>query len=351
MEGQSKLTTRTVAQRKATIADVAAHARVDRSVVSRVLSQDPQLNIRDETRERVLGAVAALNYRPNAIARSLRTLRASAYGLIIPDFANPIYAAIIKGAEMAAASRGCLLLTGSLTDGGFGIERYIDLLTQGRVDGLLVAGAETMSAEMTLLNSLNLPWLLLNRRFAQSHRYVILDDERAGWIAVEHLVALGHRRIAHLAGPSYADTGQRRRAGYIAAMAAAGLQWDKAWIAEADYTPTGGAAAMRSLLGLRTRPTAVFVANVASAIGAMSEARRVGLQIPDDLSLVAVHDLSLAEYLAPPLTTIRMPLEDLGRRGVELLATAAATDPIQEVVGEPMQLIVRGSTAPISPRI
>lgn len=317
---------------------------MDPSVVSRVLNADPRLTIRPETRERVVEAIAALGYRPNAAARSLRTARAGTLGLVIPDFANPVYAEIIKGAEQAALDMGSLLLTGSSSRPGLQSGAYADLLGQGRVDGLLLGGDHATPSMLEQLTQQQLPWLLLNRRPRQHDRFVALDDEGAAAIAVEHLVALGHSRIAHIAGPPTADTARRRRNGYRQALDRAGLVRDDALVARGDYTPSGGARAMEALCQLPEPPTAVFVGNVASAIGALDAARRRGLRVPRDVSVVAVHDLELAAYLSPALTTVRMPLAELGRRGVELLATSGATTPVKEVVAGPMELVVRDST-------
>jgi LacI family transcriptional regulator len=329
-----------------TLAHVAARAEVDRSVVSRVLTGDPRLNVRPETRQRVLDAVAALDYRPNLIARSLRTQRADTFGLVIPDFMNPIYASIITGAEVAAAARGCVLLTGSLTNGEVAIDQYLDLLGRGRVDGLLLAGAEATGALVDRLEHLDLPWMLINRRAPKARRYVVLDDERAAQMAVEHLHELGHRRIAHLAGPQGADTARRREAGYRKALRRLKLPARGELVVRGDYSNAGGAEAMRSLVAMEPRPTAVFVANVAAAIGALAAAREAGVAVPQEISVIAVHDLALAAYLSPPLTTLRMPLEEMGRRAIELLATRPATEHIEEVVEGPIELVVRGSTAP-----
>ncbi|MEW1844468.1 LacI family DNA-binding transcriptional regulator [Nonomuraea angiospora] len=327
---------------RVTLADVAAVAKVDRAVVSRVVNKDPTLNIRPETRERVLAAVEELGYRPNVAARSLRTSRAHMFGLFIPDFANPVYAEIIKGAEAEAASQGYVLVTGSASGAALG--DYMDRIGQGRIDGLLLAGTGDESGLIAQLDRAAIPWLMLNNRSRSVKRYVILDDARAAALAVEHLVRLGHTRIAHLAGPSRADTATRRSAGYSAAMREAGLP--EGPVVAADYTPAGGAAAMARLLAGPERPTAVFVANVASAIGAMEGARAAGLEIPRDVSIVAVHDLELAGYLNPALTTVRMPLGELGRRGVTLLAALEPDDTVAEVLAGPIELIQRRSTAP-----
>ena len=330
---------------KVTLNDVALLAGVDRSVVSRVVNDDPRLNVRPETRKRVRETIEKLGYRPNAAARSLRTARAYMFGLLIPDFANPVYAEIIKGAERAAGTLGYGLMTASSAGVRLGLEHYLDLLGQGRVDGLLFAGEES-GHELAQLRTSQVPWVLVNRTLAGSQRYVILDDERGSELAVEHLVELGHRRIAHLAGPAGADTGRRRLAGYLAAMHRAGLEVGPRSVEHADYTPAGGAAALDRLLAAPAPPTAVFVANVASAVGALHAVHARGLAVPADLSVVAIHDMPLASHLVPALTTVRMPLEELGRRALELLATHGPEDTITEIVTEPVELVVRDSTAP-----
>jgi len=329
---------------KVTLNDVAMLAGVDRSVVSRVINEDPRLSVRPETRKRVRETIEKLGYRPNVAARSLRTARAYMFGLLIPDFANPVYAEIIKGAERAAGVLGYGLMTASSAGVRLGLEHYLDLLGQGRVDGLLFAGEES-GHELAQLRTSQVPWVLVNRTLAGSQRYVILDDERASELAVNHLLELGHRRIGHLAGPDGADTARRRRAGYLEAMGDAGLEVGPESIVHADYTAAGGVAALDRLLSAPNPPTAVFVANVASAVGVLYALHARGLSVPRDLSVVAVHDMPLASHLVPALTTVRMPLEELGRRALELLARRGPDEPITEVVTEPVELVVRESTA------
>ncbi|MBO0884008.1 MAG: LacI family DNA-binding transcriptional regulator, partial [Mycobacterium sp.] len=231
---------------------------------------------RPETRERILTAARELGYRPNAAARSLRTARTGTLGLFLPDFTNPVYAQVITGAEAGASAHGAVLLTASSNVVGRDTRTYVELLGNGRVDGLLLAGDALTAGRQATLDSLGLPYLWVNRRMAGSHRSVVLDDGRAARIAVEHLAGLGHSRIAHLAGPPRADTARRRRSGYSAALKAVGLPREDSLIASADYTPHGGAAALITLMHSPDPPTAVVVANVASAIGALSSARRNG---------------------------------------------------------------------------
>lgn len=332
--------------RRVTLADVAASAKVDRSVVSRVINDDPRLSISAETRARVLATIERLNYRPNMIARSLRTRRAQALGLLIPDFENPIYTSVIAGAESAAARRNLVLLIGSLEGAGGSAESYIRLLGEGRVDGMLLAGTDPTGELVAQLDQAGLPWMLVVRRMKSARRYVILDDERGAGIGVEHLAQLGHRRIGHIAGEKGADTTARRRAGYLQAMRDAGLEVRSDAIERGDYTYAGGARAMRRLLGRAEPPTGILAANIASAIGAIAAAQAEGVLVPEQLSVVAIHDLTLAEYVRPALTTVRMPLRELGERAIELLLNSAADERVEEVVRGEMQLIARDSTAP-----
>lgn len=330
--------------RRPTLVDVAAIADVDKAIVSRVLNSDPTLRVRDDTRRRVLAAVEQLGYRRNAHARSLRVRRATAIGLVIPTYDNPVYTTVIHGAALGAQEIGSFLLTASLGTLAIAGETPADLVTTGRIDGLLLAGHSTDVSDHRQFGGV--PVLCVNRRVSGFDRWLVLDDEGAARIAVDHLLRLGHRRIAHLAGPPSADTADRRRAGFHRALASAGVF--EAPVVEADYTSEGGAQAASQLLSLTPCPTAIVVANVASAVGALSTLHHRGIAVPHDLSIVAIHDLPLARYLEPALTVVEMPLIELGRRGVELLMTTPADSLINEVVRGPMSLIERDSTAPPS---
>jgi LacI family transcriptional regulator len=328
-----------------TLQDVARRAGVTPAVVSRLINDSPTLSIRPETRARVLSAIDELGYRVNAAARSLARAKSDAFGLIIPDFANPVYAKIIEDAESAAAALGCVLLSGSAEGSGLSPEQYTAKLGHGRVDGLLLAGGEGPGGFAQPSSTGVVPYLLLNRRVLGINRYIVLDDERAAALAVDHLTSLGHRQIAHLAGSAGTDTAQRRQAGYRQAMRSAELTIPEHYVVDADYTAHGGMVAMEDLLALPNPPTAVFVANVASAIGALRATNSRGIDVPEQISIVAMHDIPLASFLNPPLTTVRMPLAEFVARGLQLLAETDAGTAINEVFEAPMQLILRASTA------
>jgi LacI family transcriptional regulator len=327
---------------RVTLADVARVAKVDPSVVSRVINGDGRLVIKDATRERVLTAIRELSYHPNAAARSLRTAQSGAFGLLIPDFANPIYAEIIKGAELAATEQDALLLVG--TAFADRPERYLQLLASGRVEGLLLAADVPQNSVVDALVSTGRPIVSVNQRIRGIDRAVVADDERAARIAVNHLVELGHSRIAHIRGPLASDTANRRLNGYRRALRAAGLAPGP--VVGAGYTSEHGTAAMAELLAQRPRPSAVLVANVAAAVAALAVARHAGVRVPEDMSVIAIHDIPLAANLAPALTTVGMPVREMGRAALVAALTDGDADGGVTVVRKPTELIVRESTGP-----
>lgn len=330
--------------KRVTLVDVARLAKVDKAVVSRVVNHDQGLVIRPETRARVEAAIAKLGYRTNQAARSLRTAQSGSLGLVIPDFSNPVYAEIIAGAEAEAARRGYVLMAGSSSGVGGSINRYLDLLGDGRVDGLLVAGGRLTAADQEAFERLSLPWLMVNNRTRTTHRYVVLNDIAAAGMAVDHLADLGHTSIGHIAGPRGSDTARRRAAGFRKQADSRGLSVSSDLVHHGDYTPIGGRRAVDALIATGVPFTALVIANIASAIGVLNGLAAAGLSVPADVSVVAIHDLSLAAHLSPPLTTVSMPLRKLGARAVELILSRPADEAIDEMVDAEMALVRRDST-------
>lgn len=320
-----------------TLTDVADAAGVDVSLVSRVL-RGKEVKIRAETRERIVAHARALGYRPNAIARSLKSARAGAFGLVIPNFHNPVYAQIIAGAEEQAAQLGSVLMTTS--GASWDKALWYDALDGGRVDGLLIAGGSSID-----LSEIRVPYLLVNRAVSGSSRYVVLDDGRAVTMAVRHLVELGHSNLGFVAGPADADTAVRRRAGFESAVNAHAVRGQ---IFPGDYTAGGSRAAVGQALAARDTPTGIVAANLPMAIGALEALRDAGIRVPEQISVVAVHDDEIAGFMVPKLTTVRMPLREMGGKAIEAIATLGAGSAITEVVSEPMELVVRESSGPVS---
>lgn len=330
------------------LADVASAAGVVSSIASRVLNGDPTVSIRPETRDRVLNAARDLNYRPNAFARGLKLQRTTTLGMVVPNIAYPVNAEIIRGAERAAAEAGYVLLLVDADEFALTGEVYERLLLEQRVDGLLVASATTTAPFLEDLSRQRLPYVLVNRR-SRVGPSVTADDALGMGLAVDHLVGLGHRRIALISGPRDADTAQRRTAGYRAAMRRARLRVPRASIEEARFEEKSGFEAMERLLAAPTRPTAVVVWSLAASVGAMAAVKRAGLAVPGDVSIVAFHDAPFAAYLDPALTTVWMPLHEMAERSVELLVRLIERRrPVQSVtVKTAPRLVERASTGPV----
>jgi DNA-binding LacI/PurR family transcriptional regulator len=321
--------------------DVAQAAGVHVSTASRVLNGSAAA-VRPETRDRIEEAAVRLRYRPNAIARGLKLASAGALGLLVPSLRNPVYSAIIRGAFDRAWEREFVVLLAEDTGASAAQQAYERLVAEGRIDGLLIASARPGSPLLDHLVEDPIPCVFVNRRHRGSGRNASMREEDAGLMAAEHLLGLGHTRLAHISGPRELDTARRRAEGFAAAVRAAGHRCP---VVEAPFEEAGGMAAMRELLGRRTPPTGVFASNINQAVGAIAGARVGGRRIPDDLSLIGYDDDPLCEHLEVPLTAIRMPLHELGRVAVDALIDQVEGDSPRDItVHTPPELIVRGST-------
>jgi LacI family transcriptional regulator len=326
-----------------TIIDVARRAGVDRAVVSKVLSNDPGLRVRDETRERVRQASADLGYLPNFHARGLARAKAGALGLLVPD-GNPLFTEIMAGAEEVATERDLLLWTA--THQGYLPDRFRRLLRGGIVDALLVSGLRAEVDAHALFAETQVPVILVNRRSPGADRWVILEDERAAHEATEHLIRLGHKRLAFLGGPRTVDTAERRMRGFRRAMEAAGLTVDESLVVFGDYSPVGGDREIAELLARSSRPTAIVAADAPIGLGAWHALDARGVAVPGDISLIAIHRLPFEEYRVPALTCVQLPLRALGRRAAELVLDMPPDAPIHEVVADTIVITEGGTVAP-----
>lgn len=333
----------------ANLGDVAARAEVSISTVSRVLSDAPSARVSAATRERILQAATDLRYRPNFAGRALKSARTHVVGLVVPDLTNALFTELMHGAEEEAAARGYTLMLGRSDDGRPGGETFARLIGEGRVDGMIVqVGDGVAPADMADLLASGAPVVLINSVFPGHIGSVALDDARGARIATEHLVRLGHERIAFANGLPRSYTAARRRVGYREALTEAGLPVRRGYETRVGYRPADGRTALRRLMTRDPRPTGVVVANVNAAIGMLAAARADGIQVPRDLSVATVHDSWTAENTWPPLTAVKMQFHAMGRtavRGVvERIETGRMSD---EVITDPApELIVRESTAP-----
>ncbi len=332
----------------ATVSDVARRANVSPGVVSRLLNGDETLKIRDSTRERVLAAISELDYSPNYAARALRRARSGLIAIGVHDASNPIYSEIIQGVQSAARTAGYALMLADIDALAEDDQTFRNIVTGGAIDGFLMQRAGNQSdALIERIASGAVPMVLLNDRTEGPVGSLALDDYAATKLATEHLLALGHRSIGFLQVDGPESRSESRLSGWKDALTAAGAAPNPAWIAEAGHDPSAGAAGMRELLARGDMPTAVCVANSLAAVGALTVARGEGLRVPEDLSVVGIHDFELAAYLMPPLTTVRLPLKELGSQSLRmLLRRLEGGEAEHAVITEPAPvLVVRGSTA------
>ncbi|MCL4515946.1 MAG: LacI family transcriptional regulator [Firmicutes bacterium] len=330
----------------ATIKEVAERAGVNPSTVSRVINEDPKLSIREETRNRILQAIEELQYRPNAVARSLRLKTTGTVGMIIPDITNPFFPEIIKGAESAASERELSLILCNTDENPEKERSYIELLTEKQVDGILLASAYIQDETVDLVTKRKIPYVLVNRTARNAvGASVRVDDVLGAQLAIQHLVALGHRRIAHISGLLYTETGLDRLEGYRRTLNQCQIPFLSEYMVEARFSERDGYLAMERLLALPDPPTGVFAANDLIALGAMSAIRDHGWSVPEDISVVGFNDTWLAEKVHPPLTSVKVPLYDMGYLAVESLARKilGETMPQDKIVLKP-ELMIRRST-------
>ncbi len=323
--------------------DVARLAGVHVSTVSRVLRDSPQLNIRPETRQRIQDAAAELHYRPNHVARGLRLASTGTLGMLVPSLRNPVYAEIARGAFERAWERSFVVVLVEDRGGGDAERAYERLVANGRIDGLLIAGAHPDSMLAQRAPDAPVPFVFVNRRQPDAQSISMLEEE-AGALAAKHLLGLGHRRLAHVAGPDEIDTARRRLRGFLAATTEAGLQPQ---VVHAAFDEGAGHDATLELLTAAELPTAIFTSNFNQAIGALAAVRESGRQVPEDISLITYDDDPISGYLAPPLTGIRMPMREMGQVAVDaILDRIDGAQPADVTVPTPPQLILRRSTAP-----
>lgn len=331
------------------ISDVAALAGVSTSAVSRVLSGDTSFRVSAEARERVLAASRELNYIPNHAARSLRTSQSRTIALVVPDVTSAVFAELASGAESEAAARGLAIVLARaerLTDGSDWMRQMVG---EARIDGVILQLPDGPSAiDQASMAIGSTPMVLINSIDHGPISTVVMDDARGIRTAVDHLRELGHSFIGFVGGHESSGTAQRREAGYRAALSDAGLPIREEWVTHFGYSGADGRAAMEALAAGGTLPTALVVANLNAALGVLAAIHALDLRVPSDISIVALHDVWYADATWPPITTVRMPLSQLGARAVSRLMSGdtAAT---HEVVESPHPaLTVRHSTE--SPR-
>ena len=328
----------------ATIRDVAERASVSVASVSRVLNGAGPVT--DATRNRVLEAAEALQYVPHSGARSLSTSKTQTIGVILPDLYGEFFSELIRGMDLAARSLGFHLIVSSSHDDAEEASAAIRSM-RGRVDGLIVLSPHLDAANLAAGLAGRTPILLMNGGAGAGRPSIIVDNHGGAVQAVEHLVATGRRRIAHISGPTGNLEAETRLAGYLEAMARAGLPTT---VIEGAFTQTSGHEAGLELARRPTPPDAVFAGNDIMAVGAMLALQDAGLAVPEDVAIIGFDDVPIASLVRPALTTLRIHIAETGRSALERLvrlinaAGAAVADTACEVVRP--ELVVRPSSNP-----
>jgi LacI family transcriptional regulator len=329
---------------KPKLIDVAVAAGVSTATVSRALT-DPE-KVRPETLARVLGVVQRLGYVPDALGRALASSKTQTVGAIMPTLDHAIFARAIQAMQQTFAKAGYQLLVAA-HDYDRGAEVVaLRRMIERRVDAIVLVGTDHAPELWELLKTIPQP-VALTWSIHGKFDSIGFDNQKAGRVAAEHLLALGHTRFGMLSGQlRHNDRARSRLAGVRTALAARGLELPDERLVEQSFSIAAGRLGMAQLLADKVPPTAVIGGNDLLAIGGMVEAQARGLRVPADVSLVGIDDLELAAHMTPALTTVRLPTAELGRRCALQLLARLAGDNGERKICLPLELIVRGSTGP-----
>ena len=330
----------------ATMKDVAEKAGVSTATVSRALMNPEKVSA--ATRKKVEEAVIAVGYSPHAMTRSARRNESRTILVIVPDICDPFFSEIIRGIENVAADQGYLVLIGDCAHQNSQENAFLNLMMTRQIDGMVLLGSQ-VPFETSPEEQRNLPPMVMANEFAPELELptVHIDNLTAAFEAVNHLLKLGHSRIACIAGPQDMPLCHYRLQGYIQALRRNGITLDPHYIVRGDFTFDAGSRALKQLMALPKPPDALFCHSDIMALGAMAQAKLMGLRVPKDLSLIGFDDIELSRYSDPQLTTVAQPRFSIGREAMNLL--------LEQLQGKPVnsgsrlldfELKIRGSTAP-----
>lgn len=332
---------------RASIADVAARAGVSRATASRALGGHPA--VLPETRERVVAAAEALNYRGDPVARALRAGSSNLIGLIVSNLQNPAIQTVAEVIQTRGQTHGLEVLIGTTNDDGDRERRLIDTLAGRRVDGLITMSSGANTALLNDLHAGGLPVVDLIRLPPHTTTpAIVYDDLTAAALATQHLLDLGHRRVAFVGGPPSTRTGAERFAGFRSTMQAAHATIDTQLVQRGPFTPTFGVEAVQRLLNGATAPSAVLIANHEAMFSALQALNRAGIGVPEHISVVVIEDDPLLAWWHPPLTAVDVHPTELARVAMDSLLAQRGSPPLSQknvVIAHPT-LIDRSSVAP-----
>lgn len=330
---------------RVSIKDIAKQAGVSHSTVSRALADHPV--IPEPTRRRIQRLARKLHYTPNAIARGLVTQHTHAIGVIVTSIADPFVGEVVRGIEQIAGDHHYRVFLGTSHNDPTREVNLVRAMREWRVDGVIVASSRVGSLYKPMLKEIGVPIVLINNQHSGTYIHSVgVDDALGAEIATRYLISLGHKVIGHIGGPSEHLASQNRIAGYRRGLAKAGIAPNSALIVAGDGNADGGMNAAQFLSG-KICPTAIFCYNDMTAIGALAALKKNNIRVPEDISLVGYDDIYFAQYVDPPLTTIRQPKDEMGQQAAQMLLELVDGKKVENVSlsGE---LIVRHSTQVIA---
>ena len=333
-------------RKRPTLKDLAQRLGVHSSTVSRVMNPGTRHLISEEVVQRVLREAAEIDFRPNRMASSLRTRRSRAIGVVLPDITNPVFPPILLGIEKVLSDAGYVALFANAGSDRAHQRFVVDQMLAHQVDGLILATVTRRDPILAFCLEDGIAVVTVLRSDEQGKVPGVVCDDRLGMrLTVDHLVSLGHRQIAHIAGPQTISTGRLRRQGFVAAMKSLGLQ---AFMVQADaHSRESGQTACAAILRQYPLITAIAAGNDLVALGCYDALRAARRRCPEDISVVGHNDIPLTDMLAPPLTTIRIPHHEMGAQTARLLLEYLRGEQNGHIcVTLKPELVVRGSTAP-----
>lgn len=331
-----------------TIKDIARRAKVSHSTVSRALRGHGA--IPSATAERIQRLALRMGYVPSAAARTLKTSRSHAVGVVVTNIADPFLSEVVGGIEEVMLRAGYSLFLAAAHRENAREHNVVRALAEHRIDGALICSSQINAADLAALEKFGVPLVLINNDVPGDFAHSIShDDEWGGRQVTRHLLSLGHRRLAYLGNAASGQTNLDRYAGCRAEMAAQGVRAQPSWRLQGpNGRPDGGRMGAEAFLALSPRPTALFCFNDLMAFGALQRLRQSGLRVPEDVSVAGFDDVFVAEYADPPLTTFVQPKRQLGAEAAELMLTllSGAAPPSPRAKTMRGELLVRASTAP-----
>jgi len=326
-----------------TIQYVAVKAKVSITTVSRVINNSPH-RVNRATRERVLKTIEEMDFRPNALAQGLITKRTMTIGVIIPDISNPYYAEIVRGIQDRADDEGYAVILQNTDRKLERIIQCIHLFREKRVDGIIFSGGIIHGYEpLSALREFSQRVVVIGRHEVDFPA-VRVDNIGGAILAIQHLVDLGHQRICFINGPEMSTTSEDRLQGFKNAIAQNGIPFEDSMVKRGNLTPESGYQVARELLGMPGRPTAVFASNDLMAFGAIHAARDLGLSVPGDLAMVGFDNIQLGSYFNPTLTTVEIPMYNLGTAAMKMIVNMASDNSFDRYQWFKPRLLIRHST-------